>query len=146
MSVEEVSVADIYELRFAVLRSDTPSDNVHFAQDGDPETRHLAVRDDQGTVIAASTWSPAPFPDRPDEPALQLRGMAVSADHRSRGLGAAMIAVGLDLARRRGAVLVWANARDSALEFYVANGFAVVGDGFRTTDTDLPHHRIVQQL
>ena len=146
MKVEQVSVEDIYELRFAVLRSDTPSDNVHFAQDGDPETRHLAVRDERRTVIAASTWSPAPFPDRPDEPALQLRGMAVSADHRGRGLGAAMIAAGLDLARRRGAVLVWANARDSALEFYLANGFAVVGDGFRTTDTDLPHHRIVQQL
>ncbi len=129
-----------------MLRRDTPSDNVHFAHDGDPETRHLAVRDEQGTVIAASTWSPAPFPDRPDEPAVQLRGMAVSADHRGRGLGAAMIAAGFDAARRRGAVLVWANARDSALDFYVANGFAVVGDGFRTTDTDLPHHRIVQQL
>ena len=97
-------------------------------------------------MIAASTWTPRPFPDRPDEPAVQLRGMAVSAAHRGRGLGAAMIAAGLEDARRRGAVLVWANARDSALDFYVANGFAVVGDGFRTTDTDLPHHRIVQQV
>ena len=146
MSVEQVPVEDIYELRFEVLRRDTPSDNVRFAQDEDPETRHLAVRDENGTVVAASTWSPRPFPDRPDAPAVQLRGMAVSADHRGRGLGAAMIAAGLADARRRGAGLVWANARDSALDFYVANGFTVVGDGFRTTDTDLPHHRIIQQL
>ena len=97
-------------------------------------------------MIAASTWTPKPFPDRPDDAAVQLRGMAVSAEHRGRGLGAAMIAAGLDDARRRGATLVWANARDSALEFYVANGFGVVGEGFRTTDTDLPHHRIVQEL
>jgi hypothetical protein len=57
-----------------------------------------------------------------------------------------MIAAGREDARRRGAVLVWANARDSALDFYLANGFTVSGAGFRTTDTDLPHHRIVQRL
>ena len=144
--VEVVKVDDIYALRLEVLRRGTPSDNVHFAQDSHPHTRHLAVRDETGVVVAASTWSPSPFPDRPDEPAIQLRGMAVGAEHRGNGLGAAMIAAGLDEARRRGAVLVWANARDSALDFYVANGFEVVGEGFRTTDTDLPHHRIVQQL
>ena len=43
----------------------------------DAETRHLAVRDDTGTVIAASTWTPRLFPDDPGEPAMQLRGMAV---------------------------------------------------------------------
>jgi predicted GNAT family N-acyltransferase len=144
--VEIVGVEEIYALRFDVLRRDTPSDNVDFPYDRDPETVHLAIRDGSGTVIAASTWTPRPFPDRPDAAAVQLRGMAVSADHRGRGLGAAMIATGLDHARRRGSMLVWANARDSALEFYVSNGFAVVGEGFRTTDTDLPHHRIVQQL
>ena len=146
MNVEAVNVEAIHRLRFEVLRRDTPSDNVEFPHDRDPETVHLAVRDESGAVIAASTWTPKPFPGRPDDAAVQLRGMAVDADHRGRGLGAAMIAAGLDDARRRGATLVWANARDSALEFYVANGFAVVGEGFRTTDTDLPHHRIVQEL
>jgi predicted GNAT family N-acyltransferase len=146
VNVECVDVEEIYDLRFDVLRRDTPSDNVEFAHDRDPETVHLAIRDESGTVIAASTWTPKPFPDRPEVTAMQLRGMAVSADHRGRGLGAAMLAAGLDDARRRGAALVWANARDSALDFYVAHGFAVAGDGFRTTDTDLPHHRIVQQL
>jgi len=142
----EVAVEELYELRLEVLRRGTPSDNVHFQHDNDPATRHLAVRDELGTVIAASTWLPRSFPDRPDVPAVQLRGMAVSAAHRGLGLGAAMIVAGLDHAHRIGAQLVWANARDSALDFYVATGFAIVGEGFRTTDTDLPHHRIVQQL
>jgi GNAT superfamily N-acetyltransferase len=146
VSVEEVQVEELYELRMEVLRRGTPSDNVHFPQDSDPQTHHLAIRDEAGAVIAASTWSPRPFPDDPDVPAVQLRGMAVSAPHRGRGLGAAMIAAGREDARRGGAVLVWANARDSALDFYLANGFTVSGAGFRTTDTDLPHHRIVQRL
>jgi thiamine transport system ATP-binding protein len=145
-SVEEVAVEDIYMLRMDVLRRGTPSDNVDFPHDRDPETIHFAVRDEAGAVIAASTWTPRPFPDEPDVPAIQLRGMAVSPDHQRRGLGALMIAAGFDAARRRGAVLVWANARDSALDFYVASGFTVSGPGFRTTDTDLPHHRIVHRL
>jgi GNAT superfamily N-acetyltransferase len=146
MLIERVAVEEIYDLRMEVLRRDTPSDNVHFAQDRDAATIHLAVRGDGGTVIAASTWTPRPFPDDPSEPAVQLRGMAVLAEHRGRGIGAAMLAAGVDDARRRGAALVWANARDSALDFYVANGFTVSGDGFRTTDTDLPHHRVVKRV
>ena len=146
MILEEVNVEDIYDLRFEVLRRGTPSDNVHFTGDDDPATWHLAVRDESGPVIAASTWTPQPSPDRPDEPAVQFRGMAVHPDHQGRGLGAALVAAGVDAARRRGASFVWANARDSALDFYLANGFSVVGAGFRTTDTDLPHHRILRQL
>ena len=141
--VVTVGVDELYELRMDVLRRGTPSDNVEFAHDRDPETRHLAIRDEAGVVIAASTWALRPFPDRPDEPAVQLRGMAVSVEHRRRGLGAAMIEAGLEDARARGAVVVWANARDSALDFYTANGFVVEGDGFRTTDTRPPppsHH------
>jgi GNAT superfamily N-acetyltransferase len=146
VNVEEVAVEELYAIRMDVLRRDTPSDNVHFDHDVDAATRHLAVRDDSGTVIAASTWTPRPFPDEPGEPAMQLRGMAVRGEHRRLGLGAAMIAAGVEHARGRGCTLVWANARDSALDFYVANGFAVVGEGFRTHDTDLPHHRIVKRL
>ena len=47
MNVESVAVDDIYELRMDVLRRGTPSDNVHFPHDGDPDTRHLAVRDER---------------------------------------------------------------------------------------------------
>jgi GNAT superfamily N-acetyltransferase len=146
MNVEPVAVEELYAIRMDVLRRDTPSDDVHFDHDADNATRHLAVRDAAGTVIAASTWTPRPFPDDPGEPAMQLRGMAVRGEHRRLGLGAAMIAAGVADARSRGFRLVWANARDSALDFYVANGFAVAGEGFRTTDTDLPHHRIVKRL
>jgi GNAT superfamily N-acetyltransferase len=145
-AVVRVAVEELYDLRMEVLRRDTPSDDVEFAHDHDAETWHLAVRDENGVVVAASTWLWQPFPHCPDVPAVQLRGMAVGADHRRRGLGALMVAAGIDDARRLGAALVWANARDTALDFYVACGFAVHGDGFRTTDTDLPHHRIVQHL
>jgi GNAT superfamily N-acetyltransferase len=146
VNVETVDVTDIYAVRRAVLRTGTPTDNIDWAGDRDPDTRHLAIRDDAGEVIAISTWAPRPLPDEAGTPGIQLRGMAVSPDHQRRGLGGALIAAGVADARQRGAQLVWANARDTALPFYVANGFEVVGDGFVAKDTQLPHHRVVRHL
>lgn len=144
--VIEVDVSDVYALRAEVLRRGTPSDEVRLPGDDDPNTSHLAIRDDEGTVVAISTWTLRPSPDRPDQVGIQLRGMAVSERHQRQGLGAALVDAGVELARRRGAGVVWANARDSALGFYVTNGFAVVGEGFVTPDTRLAHHRVLRPV
>ena len=42
--------------------------------------------------------------------------------------------------------LVWANARDAALDFYLRHGFVVEGDGFIEHHTQLPHHVVVREL
>ena len=140
--VVPVTAAETYAIRRRVLRDGTPSDDVTFDADDEPATRHLVIRDAAGIVIATSTWIERESPDHPGVLALQLRGMAVAPEQRGRRLGARLIDAGLSLAAERGCPIVWANARDSALEFYVGQGFAVVGDGFLTHDTRLPHHRI----
>lgn len=143
--VTPVAVAEVHDLRRRVLRRGTPNDRVDFSGDDDPLTRHLAVRDAAGDVIATSTWSEQECPDRPSRRGLQLRGMAVDDAWQRRGLGAVLLAAGLDLAASRGIDVVWANARDTAVDFYVGHGFAVVGDGFVTPDTGLPHHRVLHE-
>ena len=68
--------------------------------------------------------------------------MAVDPDLGGRGLGAALLAAGLDRAFAAGAETVWANARDTALDFYRRHGFEVVDDGFLDPTTALaapPH-------
>ncbi len=144
--VVEVDVDEVYDLRRAVLRRGTPSDNVVFVADDDADTRHFAIRNDAGDVIATSTWSMSECPHDPGVRALQLRGMAVRDDARRRGLGAALIDAGVRFGGELGVELVWANARDTALAFYSARGFDVVGDGFLTADTQIPHHVIVRRL
>ena len=42
--------------------------------------------------------------------------------------------------------LVWARARDTALEFYLRHGFVVDGEGFIDEQTLKPHHVIVRRL
>jgi GNAT superfamily N-acetyltransferase len=140
-TVVELTAEETHPLRLAVLRGDTPSKVVDFDVDLLPGTFHLGVRD--GTdVIAVSTWAPRPHNDTP---AVQLRGMATAAHVQGHGLGALLVEAGC-LRAATIAELVWARARDTALGFYLRNGFTVEGDGFIDEQTQKPHHLIVRRL
>ena len=132
-----------------VAKCCAPSDRTYpviFPLDADPETVHFAIVDDaSAAVLAVSTWGPAQPPVGPG-PGVQLRGMAVDGGSRGIGLGRLLVRRGLEWARGRGAVVAWANARDSALGFYEREGFTVSGEGFITADTGLPHHVIIYRL
>ena len=134
VEIVDLTSGETHPLRAAILRTGTPSHDVVWAGDERADTTHLGARAD-GRLVAISTWMPTG-----DE--IQLRGMAVDAGQQGRGIGTALLTAGIERAAARGATAVWANARDSALDFYVRHGFEIVGDGFVTGDTGLPHHKI----
>jgi len=140
------TTAEILPLRMAVLRDGTPSRDPRYAEDNHDTTLHLVTRDADGIIVATSSWLPRPFPPEPDTPAVQLRGMAVDKTLQSRGVGASLLAAGIERARSIGAVNVWARARDSALAFYERNGMTVVGDAFTDEATGMSHHLVVVRL
>lgn len=149
VEVVAVPATATYELRRSVLRTGTLTTDVTFDGDDEATTVHLAViehRHGQPIAIAVSTWLARPWPPEPETPAVQLRGMATAPGRRGQGLGSRLLTEGLDRARRRGARLVWANARDTALGFYLAHGFEFVGDGHVDPATGLAHHRVVRRL
>ena len=141
IAVVELDAIETYPLRLEVLRADTPSRVVTFDGDDGPGTVHLGVRDGT-TVVAVSTWIPSTYNG---EPAVQLRGMATAEHLQGRGVGAAVLEAGCVRAAKV-APLVWARARDAALDFYVRHGFAIDGEGFIDETTQLPHHLIVRRL
>lgn len=145
--VVAIEAADAYDLRYRVLRVGTPSSIVEYVEDDYPSTHHLGVELD-GRIVAITTWIDQPSPDAPGLVGVQLRGMATDpGEHtRGRGLGSLVLRSGIEIATDKGADVVWANARDTALDFYVAHGFRVSSDGFMTSDTVLPHHRILLHL
>ncbi len=143
-SVVAVAAEETHDLRRRVLRTGTPSTQVVFNDDELPSTRHLAVRGDDGRLVAISSWAWRPFPGGTGRD-VQLRGMAVDPAVRSRGLGGVLLEAGVAEAFAAGAEQVWANARDPALAFYVRHGFDVVGDGYLDAATAVPHHRIVRR-
>ncbi len=144
--VVELTAAETHPIRLRVLRADTVSKVVDFAEDHLPGTRHLGVRSTDGELVAVSSWIPRERATRPGVPAVQLRGMATLQHLQGHGLGGLLVEAGCREARAAGAGLVWANARDAALEFYLRHGFEVDSDGFVEQVTGLPHHVIVRRL
>lgn len=144
--VDRVTVGEVRPYRLAWLRRGTASETVEFEGDDDPGTVHLLAVAADGAPAGVASWMSSASPDRLEEAALRLRGMAVDPARRRQGIGAMLIDAGLMLAAERDVAWVWANARDSALDFYRSVGFEVLGEGFVTSDTQLPHHRILRRV
>ncbi len=150
--VVEIEATDTYPLRRRVLRTGTISTEVAFA--GDDEGFHLgvveAVDGDTGgdsQLVAIASWLAVDAPERPGRPAYQLRGMATDPSRRGTGTGRLLLDAGLTRAAALGAEVVVANARVSALGFYLTCGWQTVGDEYLdTTTTGLPHQRIMLDL
>ena len=140
-TIVELTAEQTHPLRLVVLRSDTPNTAVTFAEDHLPGTVHLGVLDGD-EIVAISTWAPRPYEG---EPAVQLRGMATAPHLQGQGVGALLLEAGCGRAASTTS-LVWARARDTALDFYVRHGFVVDGDGFVDGDTAKPHHLIHRRL
>ena len=144
--VVEIKTHETIPLRAAVLRADTPNKNASYPEDSKPGTIHLGIFDEDKTLVATSTWVINPWQEDPKAIAIQLRGMAVAVNKQSSGLGKILIDAGVAHAKSHSAIYIWAKARDAAMNFYLRNEFAVVGETFTEGVTQLPHHLVVRKI
>jgi GNAT superfamily N-acetyltransferase len=142
IEIREVAVEVVLPLRRAILRAGRPPESAHARQDGTSGTRHIAAYAGSRVVGVVSQ-----FPEKtdlaPSSPAERFRGMAVDPAWRGRGVGRALMRAVADLAKTRGAEVLWANGRDTALGFYTSIGFRVAGDGFVDGEMHLGHHVVI---
>lgn len=130
-----------------MLREARPDAVVVFEGDDEWETFHLAAVDDDGATRAVATFLDRECPTRPGlHPARQVRGMAVAGDRQGTGLGAAVLAAGLERCRAEGAAVVWAHARLTAVGWYEAHGLPAEGEVYVHGDLHLPHRLVVREL
>lgn len=142
-----LSAGDTHPLRRSVLRTGTLSDVVVFDGDELDTTLHLGIRlRTGGPIVAVSTWLERAWPGDVSRPAFQVRGMATAPELRGTGLGTTLLRAGVDVCVERGAALVWARARTTALDFYVRHGFETAGDVYIDATTGLPHRDIVMRI
>ena len=145
MLIEVVEAGETHDLRRRVLREGRPDAEVEWPEDVWPDAFHLAVRAEPGGApLAVATLFPDPTPLRPGRPAWRLRGMAVDPDLQGHGHGRRLIAAAIPALGERGAAVLWANARDTAVGFYERLGFTVSGPGFLLRDQ--PHHVVLLDL
>ncbi len=127
-----------------MLREGRPDTEVDFPGDHVEGAFHLGAMDRAGVPVAVVSLSPEATPHRAGRRALRLRGMAVEPALQGTGVGRALLAEAVLEARQRGYEVVWANVRDTALDFYGRAGWQVVGEGFESVG--LPHHVMVLDL
>lgn len=138
--LSNADLSDYYALRWRELRQ--PWGQPPDPTDAEEEARsdHLAMRDPQsGALIACGRLLIL-------RPGLaQIRSMAVAREFQGRGLGRQML-LGLEaLARGRGVERVRLHARESALGFYTAAGYADVGPGQLLFEA-IPHRWLERHL
>jgi GNAT superfamily N-acetyltransferase len=141
--IQRLAAADTYCLRARVLR-DGDSAAVRVPDDDLPGTWHLGARH-SGALVGVASFYSRPCPLATDVAAMQLRFMAVDPAMQGRGIGRQLLDHALRELRKEKVGILWANGRDTALDFYTRLGFTVVGDGF-IHEPGLPHHLIVLGL
>jgi GNAT superfamily N-acetyltransferase len=146
LNVAIVDPRSLYDLRRRVLRGNDPDTSVDFVDDDAPTARHFAgLLDDR--IVASASFFPGAAPLRPELVSYQLRFMAVDFDVQGRGFGSVVLDAAEDLLRDLGAEQLWANARDTALGFYMATGWtAIEGSENVSPISGLPHTKIVKTL
>lgn len=142
--VVELSAEDTHHLRRTVLRDHLPGADVAHAADDAPGTFHLGVRGADGAPVAVASFSVEPGPITDGRSAVRLRGMAVAPERRGEGLGRAVVAAAVDRLRAGGVEVCWANARSTAVDFYLRLGFTAVGGEFDSVG--IPHRLVVLEL
>jgi energy-coupling factor transporter ATP-binding protein EcfA2 len=141
--VQRITTEALLPLRMAVLRDGTPSQDPTYRQDTHPGCVHLGIYED-AELVACSSWIPEHWPLDDTLPAIQLKGMAVAKNLQGSGIGAELLSAGITHAEGEGAHYIWARARDSALNFYTQNGFAVFGEQFVDEATGMGHHLVMK--
>jgi predicted N-acetyltransferase YhbS len=147
--IRELAAEETHDLRRAVSadgRTDLPS--MHHDLDDAPGTWHLGAVAAAGRIVAISSFYFEAYPPRPEaQPAVQLAFMAVDPAVQGKGIGTAVMIEAIRRLRAGEAVLLWANARDSALPFYERFGFRTVpASEYTLPQSSRPHHLIELDL
>jgi ribosomal-protein-alanine N-acetyltransferase len=138
----QASLAEIFQVRWDVLRPDRPIETANFAGDDAPDTIHVGAFVDARNICCA-TATRAPWQNNP---AWQLRGMGVVADWQKKGVGQLVLAKLEELVQQAADLpLIWCNAREEAVMFYEKQGWQVASESFYIEDVG-PHFKMTKYL
>jgi len=130
ISTRVVEVAASRELRRSVLRPAFPVGSV---LPGDDQAAVVSIAGYAGESLLSACLI---FPERcwwlPEQPGWRLRSMATEPAARGTGAGTAVVRAAAAHARDQGAEVLWCEARESAVGFYLRNGWQLHGERFST--------------
>ncbi len=116
--------------QYAVLvgDEDDPWRAEEFGLEWRPKDHHVAIRDDDGRLLAAAglVVVEVQFGAQPPIPVVGIGGVIVTASHRGQGLGQRVISEALTRAGAKGPKIAMLFCRAETAELYRRHGFAEV--------------------
>jgi GNAT superfamily N-acetyltransferase len=136
--VKKIKAIDTYPVRHTVLRKGKPLDSCAFLGDDDKTTIHLGLYADEKLIGVASLFQVKnDFFD--NEKQFQLRGMAVLEEYQKEGIGTQLIIAVENICSEQNTNLIWFNARESAVSFYLKLNYKTFGTKFEINGIG-PHY------
>ena len=127
--IRSVPVEILYPLRQAILRPEQTYTFSMYPSDRLPSTLHLAAYWGNEIIGIASVYLESPGESQRAD-AWRLRDMGVVETMRGKGCGRLLLNTAIDYIRSRNGHLFWCYARETAVPFYIANGFRCHGEPF----------------
>lgn len=143
IEIRALKAEETYSIRKEELRKNVSLSH-QMEGDQDSDTLHLGifVKDKLAGIVSLMRASIASFED---EPQYQIRGMATSASHQSKGFGKRLLEEAEKRLRAQGVEFVWCNAREIAKDFYLKMGYSIHGSVFELPEIG-PHFKMYKRL
>jgi uncharacterized protein (TIGR00290 family) len=144
LTIRAIPVEQTYSLRREILRPGYPPQLSEYPLDEHPDTWHAGAFLD-GKQVGVATLLHEPPPGEDNSQSWRLRGMAVHKDARHKGIGKALVKACVSYVTARQGQEIWCNGRVTALSFYQALGFEIVGEPFDVPESG-PHYQMRRTL
>ncbi|WKB82132.1 GNAT family N-acetyltransferase [Cellulophaga lytica] len=139
-----ISAKETYAVRHPVLRNGKPLSSCEFNGDNRDTTYHIGVYTNN-TLVGVASLLKANNTTILDVFAYQLRGMAIANKYQGKGLGKKIIHYAETILKEKGVLLLWMNARESAIPFYQKCGYKKSGNIFDIQNVG-PHMVMFKKL
>ncbi|AAU22750.1 GNAT family N-acetyltransferase [Bacillus sp. FSL W8-0445] len=127
IEVKPINAEDTYEIRHRILRPNQPLEACMYETDLLGGAFHLGGYY-RGKLISIASFHKAEHSELEGEEQYQLRGMATLEGYREQKAGSTLIRHAEELLRKKGADLLWCNARTSVSGYYEKLGFSEQGE------------------
>ncbi|WP_162127182.1 GNAT family N-acetyltransferase [Flavobacterium phycosphaerae] len=135
-TIKEITANDTFSVRHPVLRNEKPIESCHFEDDTLPTTHHYGIFDNKELLGVVSLYKKQHSLFQ-DEIQVQLRGMAVLQEFQRKGLGERLVSHCEQQLKNETNVLLWFNARETAVSFYEKMGYKTIGTAFEIKDVGI---------
>ena len=140
MEIRRVNLEEILDLRHRILRRGLPPESAIFDGDRSEQAAHFGAFQG-GALIGCATLHLSRWEN---QPAWQLRGMAVAPSHQKKGVGRQLLRfIDSEMAATGDGRFLWCNARVPAAAFYEKLGWVIMSEIFEIP-TAGPHVRMLR--